>query len=44
MKLSQKHTKRIILSELSLAHAIKAKMGQDYHGLQPPHFALGMAS
>lgn len=44
MKLSQKHIKRSTLSGLSLAHAIKEMMGQDYHGLLPPHFALGLVA
>ncbi|SEB05104.1 hypothetical protein [Alkalimonas amylolytica] len=44
MKLSQKHTKRSTLSGLSLAHSIKEKMGQDYHGLLPPHFVLGLVA
>ncbi|MEN3157707.1 hypothetical protein ABC502_04895 [Alkalimonas sp. NCh-2] len=44
MKSSNSSGQPKILAGVSLAHAIKEKMGQDYHGLLPPHFALGMVA
>lgn len=31
-----------MLSGISVAHAIKTKMGNEYHGVFPPHFGLGL--
>lgn len=44
MKSSNSNGQLKILAGVSLAHAIKEKMGQDYHGLLPPHFVLGLAA
>ena len=33
-----------MLSGISIAHAIKTKMGNEYHGVFPPHFGLGLAA
>lgn len=44
MKSSNSNGQPRILAGVSLAHAIKEKMGQDYHGLLPPHFALGLVA
>ncbi|HAW92072.1 MULTISPECIES: hypothetical protein [unclassified Arsukibacterium] len=39
-----KSERQTMLSGISIAHAIKTKMGTDYHGLFPPHFALGLSA
>lgn len=33
-----------MLSGISVTHAVKTKMGKEYHGAFPPHFGLGLAT
>ncbi|MBV2128750.1 hypothetical protein [Arsukibacterium indicum] len=41
---SSKSERQTMLSGISVANAIKNKMGTEYHGLFPPHFAIGLSA
>jgi hypothetical protein len=41
---SSKSERQSMLSGISIAHVIKTKMGNDYHGLFPPHFGIGLSA